>query len=373
MLTRVVLMTSSPILIPIRRSSLVTVTIPSSVTLVGESAFSRCGSLARIVIPSSVTAIAELAFYNCSSLVSVALPSSLGRIEDSLFEGCTSLATVAIPDSVKRIGEGAFSRCSSLAWVEVPSSVDTIGASAFEGCTSLALLSLSATLEEMMEDVFYGCRALETLLVQPATPLAAPSPIWATLLNGSRGGDNDVGDDVEGDANEDDGGSDVDAHADVDNEDYVDYVDDDDNESTMLPCIKRVWASDEVVAQFGGRFSQFQRRAALPAGMSAAPDANTWEGVQLWWWWSHPRGVRNDGNQHAMPATVAFAKGDRVVCASRLTTLWATMLSGFRAAQVKIVPHLPQELWLCIFGFLKHEQPPAYWTAAEYGSDDDDD
>ena len=51
--------------------SLTSITIPSSVTSIGNEAFWSCDSLTSITIPSSVTSIGNYAFYYCSSLTTV--------------------------------------------------------------------------------------------------------------------------------------------------------------------------------------------------------------------------------------------------------------------------------------------------------------
>ena len=77
----------------------------------------------RITIPDSVTTIGQWAFYGCSSLATVTIGNSVTAIGDYAFDGCSSLAAVTIPDSVTAIGKGAFDDCSSLATVTIPDTV----------------------------------------------------------------------------------------------------------------------------------------------------------------------------------------------------------------------------------------------------------
>ena len=118
-------------------SSLTSITIPDSVTSIGEEAFIGCSSLTNVTIPDSVTSIGDYAFKCCSSLTSVTIGNGVTEIGYDAFSGCSSLTSVTIPDSVTYIGECAFKDCSSLTSVTIPDSVTSIGSSAFEGCSSL--------------------------------------------------------------------------------------------------------------------------------------------------------------------------------------------------------------------------------------------
>ena len=111
--------------------SITSVSIPSSVTSIGESAFENCHSLTSVTIPNSVTSIGESAFYNCSNLTSVTIPSSITEIKNYTFCNCSNLTSVTIPSSVTTIGQSAFKKCSGLTSVTIPNSVTSIGESAF--------------------------------------------------------------------------------------------------------------------------------------------------------------------------------------------------------------------------------------------------
>ena len=86
------------------------------------------------VIPSSVTSIGDYAFSSCDSLSEIGIPSNVTSIGDSAFSSCDSLSEIVIPSSVTSIGDWAFSFCSSLSEIVIPSSVTSIGYCAFYNC-----------------------------------------------------------------------------------------------------------------------------------------------------------------------------------------------------------------------------------------------
>ena len=146
------------------------ITIPDSVTSIGDNAFYNCTSLTSIEIPDSVTSIGECAFCNCESLTSIEIPDSVTSINDYAFYGCTSLeniyyagnveswlgikenhsylksnpynlyfdgelvTNIEIPNGVISIPYKAFYNCKSLKSIEIPDSVTSIGNNAFYGC-----------------------------------------------------------------------------------------------------------------------------------------------------------------------------------------------------------------------------------------------
>ena len=98
---------------------------------IAGSAFAWCMELKKVTIPDSVTYIGDYAFYDCTGLTSVTIPDSITSIGEGAFTGCTGLTSVTIGNSVTSIGYDAFSDCISLTSVTIPDSVTSIGENAF--------------------------------------------------------------------------------------------------------------------------------------------------------------------------------------------------------------------------------------------------
>ena len=90
------------------------ISIPSSVTKIGNSAFGKCTNLSSITLPSGVKNIGSSAFSGCKSLTSITLPSGVENVEIYTFNGCESLKSITLPSDLKQIREYAFNHCNSL-------------------------------------------------------------------------------------------------------------------------------------------------------------------------------------------------------------------------------------------------------------------
>lgn len=118
--------------------------LSSNLSTIGNNAFENSG-LETITIPNSVTSIGENAFAYCSSLKEVNLSERLSKISGGCFKECVSLKSIILPDSITTIEDGgiltygAFKDCTNLEKILIPDSVVSIDDDVFEGCDKLTI------------------------------------------------------------------------------------------------------------------------------------------------------------------------------------------------------------------------------------------
>ena len=162
-------------------SGLASVSIPNGVTNIGNSAFSACIGLTSVTIPDSVTSIGNDAFRNCSNLESVTIPDSVTSIGNYAFSGCSGLTSVTIPSSVKAIGWYAFNGCSGLTSVTIHDGVTSIGINAFYNCTNLTNVIIPNSVTNIEHGAFEGCTKVKDMVV-PGWRCGIPSTVVTNLV-----------------------------------------------------------------------------------------------------------------------------------------------------------------------------------------------
>ena len=177
------------------------ITVPASVTDIGNGAFAGCDALAVVavnannpsyssvdgvlynkqgdtlvccpggiignvyVIKDNVKKVGAYAFYGSGTLESVEIASGVTEVGEGAFGGCLNLRAVTVADTVDVIGKSAFERCVFLSELKMPSTLSTLGDKAFWGCVSLGAVDLPEGLAAIGESVFGRCDALSTVSV----------------------------------------------------------------------------------------------------------------------------------------------------------------------------------------------------------------
>ena len=156
-----------PAYICYRASSLTSVTLPEkSDTIdgysIGDGAFSKT-SLSAVELPSSLTRIGQHAFSECSLLKKISIQDKVTEIGVGAFNACTSLTNISIGNSVETIANDSFRGCTQLTEVTFGTNVVSIGGYAFEGCKRLPKVALSKSIESIGDCVFMNCTSLESV------------------------------------------------------------------------------------------------------------------------------------------------------------------------------------------------------------------
>ena len=130
------------------------------VTKIGKAAFYQCRTLITIQLPSTITIIDNNSFNECRNLKSIAIPYGVTKIGDNAFLLCNRLSSVSIPNSVTSIGSDAFSCCFDFTTIRLPETVRSIGSSCFFACDGLREINIPSSLTKIEDKTFQGCKNL---------------------------------------------------------------------------------------------------------------------------------------------------------------------------------------------------------------------
>ena len=137
-------------------------TIPEGTRTIGAFAFSGC-MLKEVVFPNTIEAIDGYAFAYCDNLASLALPDGVSKIDSNAFRSCFKLSSVVLPQSLTQIEDGVFGSCRKLETVVFPQKLVSIGDGAFHYCRAMTELSLPDSLETIGANAFSYCESLTEL------------------------------------------------------------------------------------------------------------------------------------------------------------------------------------------------------------------
>ena len=124
-------------------------TIPSKlggapVTAIGAYAFNG-SAITSLTLPSTVTSIGEFAFNDNRKLKTINWSANLKSIDDNAFSFCSSLTTLSLPSKLETVGAYAFDETSAVTSLTIPASLTSIGYGAFADMCKLTTINYNAT------------------------------------------------------------------------------------------------------------------------------------------------------------------------------------------------------------------------------------
>ena len=166
--------------------------VPEGTRLIAAGAFAGNKTIERIELPSCISRIDHETFYNCKNLLKVVIPSSVTSIGEDAFthsgiyltenkwkkgaliiDDCLVATNADLPEKyifksknpIRLIAERAFSNQKKLKTVEIPESITAIPTAAFFGCESLTDVTIPSTVREVGNYAFYDCPLLKNALL----------------------------------------------------------------------------------------------------------------------------------------------------------------------------------------------------------------
>jgi len=156
-------------------TKLKTLSIPASLETIERGAFSYTSSMISISVNSnnknfsSVEGIlfnkenTTLIRYPCAKGNSYTIPDSVTVINQTAFTGCSKLESVSIPSGVRSVEEYAFNGCKKLKSIEFTSENITIQRRAFIDCISLTSVAILSSNASLAKESFKGCNNIDSV------------------------------------------------------------------------------------------------------------------------------------------------------------------------------------------------------------------
>ena len=179
-----------------RYCNLTSVTIPSTVTSISNSAFqgnpltsvvwkpktcsigsdgnapfySTSSQITSFTFGDEVEIIPNYLCYKMGQLDTVVFPQNLQTIGNYAFAYCTALKGVEIPTSVTLVARNSFYNCQALKSFTFPEGITTVATEVLEGCTALEEVFIPASVTTINSDAFYNCSGLMAIHNYAITP-----------------------------------------------------------------------------------------------------------------------------------------------------------------------------------------------------------
>lgn len=145
--------------------------LPDGVYQIYTNAFSNCRKM-KTSVPASITYLAMTAFNNCYCVTDATISNKLTMWGSQTFasnNAMTKLTIMPDPETITEIPQFAFQNSPKITEIVVPEGYTKIGASAFSNCKGLKLVDLPSTLTTVEVTAFSNVNP-DKIIVRATTP-----------------------------------------------------------------------------------------------------------------------------------------------------------------------------------------------------------
>lgn len=136
---------------------------PDGEIIIGQNVlYAYLGSETDYTVPDGITIIADMCFFG-SGIENITIPETVEDIGPYAFASCFELKEITVPDSVAEITDGTFSYCMNLETLNLGDKLEYIGLRALEG-TKVKNVYIGKSVANVL-GAFAGCNTIENITV----------------------------------------------------------------------------------------------------------------------------------------------------------------------------------------------------------------
>ncbi len=134
-------------------------TFPNPDVLMGDAVCMGCNSLTRVTLAPNMKELGRYMFFGCEGLTSISLPEGM-KSARSFSLGSTGITAVNLPSTMEVLDSSALQN-TPIARIDLKN-VKRLGSQCFSMCTNLTTITGGDRLEELDNAVFIRCTALKS-------------------------------------------------------------------------------------------------------------------------------------------------------------------------------------------------------------------
>lgn len=139
-------------------------TLPTTIELIGESAFEECKSIKEVIVPSRTKEIGARAFYGCCEYTKLDDKVQGYVVYDVNKDSGLREIDMTQANSLTTIGNNAFA-LNTITTCTIPDKVTILPQALFQDCYYLQKVTCSDNTQEVKDKVFSNCRSLVSITI----------------------------------------------------------------------------------------------------------------------------------------------------------------------------------------------------------------